>query len=87
MHYATFEINILMKGPCDISILEIAPSMTVQKVSVFGVILIRIQSKCGIIPARRTPNKSAFHVVPDDFVTLLLNKRLLNFLFLFYSAV
>ena len=28
MHYATFEINIPMKGTCDISLLEIEPFMT-----------------------------------------------------------
>ena len=37
--------------------------ITVQKVSVFGVILVRIQSEYGKIPIRITPNKSTFHAV------------------------
>ena len=36
---------------------------TVWKVSVFGVILVCIQSKCGKIQTRKTPNTGTFHAV------------------------
>ena len=36
---------------------------TAQKVSVFGVILVRIQSECGKTRTRITPNTDAFHPV------------------------
>ena len=34
------------------------------KVSVFGVILVRIQSECGKIRTTITPNTDTFHAVP-----------------------
>ena len=36
---------------------------TAQRVSVFGVILVRIQFKCGKIRARIAPNMDTFHVM------------------------
>ena len=38
-----------------------------QKVSVFGVILVRIQSKCVKMKTRITPNTSTFHAVVITF--------------------
>ena len=38
-------------------------TVTAQKVSVFGAILVRIQSECGKMLTRITPNTDTFHAV------------------------
>ena len=40
-----------------------APSYTMWKVSVFGVFLVHIQSECGKILTRKTPNTDTFYAV------------------------
>ena len=44
---------------------------TAQKVSVFGVFLVRIQPECGKIETRKTPNIDTFHVVKQTETMLL----------------
>ena len=39
---------------------------TARKLSVFGVFLVRIQSQCGKIRTRKTPNTDPFHAVVVD---------------------
>ena len=42
---------------------EVQTVYTSWKVSIFGVFLVRIQSKCGKIWTRKTPNTDTFHAV------------------------
>ena len=39
------------------------PEVTMWKVSIFGVFLVLIQSECGKIRTRKTPNMDPFHAV------------------------
>ena len=51
---------------------------TAWKVSVFGVILVRIQAECGKIRTRITPNTDNFHAVVDKEFSSTIYSDILN---------
>ena len=62
------KINTLFKFEC----IVLFKSNTAWKVSVFGVILARIQSECGKIQTRITPNMDTLYAVLDMFYEVCL---------------
>ena len=47
---------------------------TLREVSIFGVFLVRIQSECGKIRTRKTPNTDIFHAVATSLLGIYIDQ-------------